>query len=45
MYKDDEIGKDYVPGQQDDDDFEKLKIKECFNQFKIITFQGFDFRY
>ena len=27
-YKDDEIGKDYVPGQQDDDDFEKLKIKE-----------------
>ena len=27
-YKDDEIGKDYVPGQQDVDDFEKLKIKE-----------------
>ena len=27
-YKDDEIGKDYVPGQQDDDDYEKLKIKE-----------------
>ena len=27
-YKDDEIGKEYVPGQQDDDDFEKLKIKE-----------------
>ena len=27
-YKDDEIGKNYVPGQQDDDDFEKLKIKE-----------------
>ena len=27
-YKDDEISKDYVPGQQDDDDFEKLKIKE-----------------
>ena len=27
-YKDDEIGKDYVPGQQDDDDFEKLTLKE-----------------
>jgi len=23
-YKDDELGKDYIPGQQDDDDFEKL---------------------
>ena len=27
-YKDSEIGKDYVPGQQDDDDFEKVVIKE-----------------
>lgn len=27
-YKDDEIGKKYVPGQQDDDDFEKLMVKE-----------------
>ena len=26
-YKDDEIGKDYVPGQQDDDDFEKLEVQ------------------
>ena len=26
-YKDSEIGKDYVPGQQDDDDFEKLILK------------------
>ena len=26
-YKDDEISKSYVPGQQDDDDFEKLMIK------------------
>ena len=37
-YKDDEIGKDYVPGQQDDDDFEKLKIKEFDLALrKIIT--------
>ena len=27
-YKDDEIGKDYVPGQQDDDDFEKVKVNK-----------------
>ena len=27
-YKDDEIGKDYVPGQQDDDDFEKIVVEE-----------------
>ena len=27
-YKDSEIGKDYVPGQQDDDDFEKIEIAE-----------------
>ena len=27
-YKDDEINKPYVPGQQDDDDFEKVKLKE-----------------
>ena len=27
-YKDNEISKSYVPGQQDDDDFEKLIIKE-----------------
>ena len=28
-YKDDEIGKkDYIPGQEDDDDFEKVQIKE-----------------
>lgn len=26
-YKDDEISKPYVPGQQDDDDFEKLQIQ------------------
>ena len=27
-YKDDEVSKDYVPGQQDDDDFEKVIVKE-----------------
>ena len=27
-YKNDEIDKDYVPGQQDDDDFEKVIVKE-----------------
>ena len=27
-YKDDEIDKDYVPGQEDDDDFEKVIVKE-----------------
>ena len=27
-YKDDEINKDYVPGQEDDDDFEKVALKE-----------------
>ncbi len=27
-YKDDEIGKDYLPGQQDDDDFEKIVVEE-----------------
>ena len=27
-YKDDELDKDYIPGQQDDDDFEKLILKE-----------------
>ena len=27
-YKDNEIGKEYVPGQEDDDDFEKIIIKE-----------------
>jgi len=27
-YKDDEVSKDYIPGQQDDDDFEKVIIKE-----------------
>ena len=27
-YKDDEINKEYVPGQEDDDDFEKLILKE-----------------
>ena len=27
-YKDDETGKDYIPGQEDDDDFEKVTIKE-----------------
>ena len=27
-YKDDEINKQYVPGQQDDDDFEKVIVKE-----------------
>ncbi len=27
-YKDDEIDKDYVPGQEDDDDFEKVIIEE-----------------
>ena len=27
-YKDDEINQDYVPGQQDDDDFEKVEIAE-----------------
>ena len=27
-YKDDEIGKEYVPGNEDDDDFEKVYVKE-----------------
>ena len=27
-YKDDEINEDYVPGQEDDDDFEKIIVKE-----------------
>src|SRR5699024_2989488 len=27
-YKDDEINNDYVPGQEDDDDFEKVIIEE-----------------
>ena len=27
-YKDDEINKDYVPGQEDDDDFEKVIVKK-----------------
>ena len=27
-YKDDEINKDYVPGNEDDDDFEKVYVKE-----------------
>ena len=27
-YKDDEINKPYVPGQEDDDDFEKITLKE-----------------
>ncbi len=27
-YKDDEIDKDYVPGQEDDDDFEKVIVKQ-----------------
>ena len=27
-YKDNEINKDYVPGQQDDDDFEKVIVKD-----------------
>ena len=27
-YKDDELDKEYVPGQEDDDDFEKIIIKE-----------------
>ena len=27
-YKDDEINQDYVPGQEDDDDFEKVMIQE-----------------
>lgn len=27
-YKDDEINKSYVPGQEDDDDFEKVLVEE-----------------
>ena len=27
-YKDDEIGQDYVPGQEDDDDFEKVYVQD-----------------
>ena len=27
-YKDDEIGQDYVPGNEDDDDFEKIYVKQ-----------------
>ena len=37
-YKDDELDKDYVPGQQDDDDFEKLILKELdLSLRKFIT--------
>ena len=37
-YKDDEIDQDYVPGQQDDDDFEKLILKELdLSLRKFIT--------
>jgi uncharacterized repeat protein (TIGR01451 family) len=36
-YKDDEIssGKDYIPGQEDDDDFEKLIIEEIISKFDL----------
>ena len=37
-YKDDEIGKDYVPGQEDDDDFEKVTlVKFDLSLRKFIT--------
>ena len=34
-YKDDEISKDYVPGQQDDDDFEKIIIKDITGNYNV----------
>ena len=34
-YKDDEINKEYVPGQEDDDDFEKIIVQEVTGNYKL----------
>ncbi|MFR2571586.1 MAG: SpaA isopeptide-forming pilin-related protein, partial [Clostridia bacterium] len=34
-YKDDEINKNYVPGQQDDDDFEKIQVREITGNYQL----------
>ena len=39
-YKDDEIDQDYVPGQQDDDDFEKLILKEFDLSLKKVYYKS-----
>ena len=35
QYKDDEINKEYVPGQEDDDDFEKVVVQEVTGNYKL----------
>ena len=35
QYKDDEINKEYVPGQEDDDDFEKVIVQEVTGNYKL----------
>ena len=37
-YKDNEINKDYVPGQEDDDDFEKVIVKERIVDLALTKF-------
>ena len=37
-YKDDEINKEYVPGQEDDDDFEKVIVKEEIVDLALTKF-------
>ena len=37
-YKDDEINKEYVPGQEDDDDFEKVIVKERIVDLALTKF-------
>ena len=56
-YKDDEIGnKDYIPGQEDDDDFEKVIVEERTGSYQVqlekvdkegnkITTSGAEFSY
>ena len=34
-YKDDESDKEYVPGQEDDDDFEKIIVQEVTGNYKL----------
>ena len=34
-YKDDEINQDYVPGQEDDDDFEKVIVQEVTGAYQV----------
>ena len=35
QYKDDEINKEYIPGQEDDDDFEKVVVQEVTGSYKL----------